>query len=420
MKSQCIRASTLIEIMISLALISVLGTAMTMVLNGSGGWGATASSEDTLSEDVLGTWRAINDDLSQSAWYIPDNTQSFGTATLTSDRALFYTPYVVQPSITSGPNNGQGTEPGLLLFNRSGPTDLRFEGTLVSDLDRCLGSIPGKPGDRVLAPSGFAAGRYAASYFARSQELVFVRATSTSWNQATNAPLNLTASTVRQAPIERFPGTTADWLAPSNHAVVNALLPSGWRRSGTTWTEVTPSVPYGQVMDACFLYTAGGSNDLQLQLEQQIQPDFKTQIRANVRLYSYAVVPPPPGRGLGRLVRAYAAPGTVGTIGVEPGQRISTTSTSSLVVDKVISDNVIRIVFDTARHSDEIGINNVRATIYFARPNEKDRLQSPVVHRAVTMIFAMRAANSYQDKADTRALIKTSTVMASGAIPFSF
>lgn len=413
-------ASTLIEVMITLALVAIIGSMMTMVMNGSSGWSAVSSSEDALAEDVLGVWRTMNDDLSQSAWYIPDTSQSFGTPSLTNDRTLLYAPYVVQPTITSAPNGGEAQHASLAIFNRSGASDLRFEGAGVSELDRCIGSLPGFPGDRLLAPSGFAPGAYGSSYFARSQELVFVRATSTSWNRTTNAPINLTSSALRSLPTERFPGVTADWLAPANHMVVGSLLPSGWQRNGSAWAQVSPSAPYGQVMEACYLYTAGGSTDLKLQLEQQIQPDFKTQDPANVRLFSYVVVPSPAGVGLGRLVRAYTTPGLVGTIGAENGQRIASTAGSSLMVDKVLSDNVVRIVFDSARHNDGLGINNVRATIYFAKMSEHQRSTPLVVRRAVTMVFALRAANSYQDKSDTRALIKTSTAFASGAIPFGY
>lgn len=411
------RATTLIELIITLMLIAILGTAMTMVMEGGSGWSATASSEDALAEDVLGVWKTMNDDLAQSAWFIPDSTQSFGTASLVNDRSLFYAPYVLQPSVTSAPTNGQATNASLTIFNRSSAGDQRFEGSGVADLDRCVGLIPGTPADRMLAPM---AATYATSYFARSQELVFVRATSTAWNRTANAPMNLMSTSLRPPPVELFPGTTSDWMTPANHTAIGALRPSGWQRSGTTWTQISPSAPYGQVMDACYLYTSGGTTDLKLQLEQKVQPDFTTQSPANVRLFSYAVVPCPIGRGLGRLVRVYSANGTVGTSGVEIGQRIASDGASSLVVDKVLSDNVIRVVFDSARHSDAIGVNNIRATIYFAKPVEKNRLQSAVIHRSVTMIFALRAANTYQDKADTRALIKTSPVFATGAIPFSY
>jgi hypothetical protein len=414
------RATTLVEVMISLAVIASLGSAISMVMNGSAGWSALASSEDALAEDVLGVWRTMNDDLSQSAWFIPDTTQSFGIQDLSNDRTLFYAPFVVQPTITGAPQGGAAQNPNLRIFNRSGGSDLRFEGPAVSEFDRCQDSVPGSPADRLRAPSEFAAGDYAKSYYARSQELVFVRSTSTSWNRATNAPLNLPSGARGMPPIERFPGAMLDWLAPSNHATVGALLPSGWQRSGSSWVQVTPSAPYGQVMEACFLYTAGGTTDLKLQLEQQVRPDFQTQDPANVRLFSYLVVPSPSGMGLGRLVRAYTAMGVVGSVGVDAGQRIASTAASSLIVDKVLSDNVVRVVFDSARHNDGLGINNVRATIYFAKMSEHDRGSPLVVRRAVTMVFALRAANSYQDKSETRALIKTSTAFASGAIPFGY
>ncbi len=415
-------AMTLIEMMISLALIAVLGTGVTMLMEGSAGWNANASTEDALAEDVLTVWKTLNDDISQSAWYIPDTNQGFGTPSFSVDRDLAYAPFVYQPAITGAGSDGVPTDPLLSLFGRTAAADVRFEGSGVYDLDHHTGVLPGTPADRNLAPSAMTAAAYQTSYFARSQELVFVRATTTIWNRVSNRPVSTTGTQAPQVPLEQFPGSTAAWQAAGNHGTVQTLRPSGWQRdtSGNGWTAVTPGTPYGRVMDACFLYTGGGVLNLQLQLEQNRQPDFQQQQASDVRWFSYAVVPSPRGMGLGRLVRTVRKTGTAPTRGSDPGNCIASAGGDYLAVDRVISDNVVRVLFDTARHANDLGITNVRATIFFARLPEKNRATAAPLHRAVTMVFTMRAANSWQEKDTVRSLIKTSTAIASGAIPFTY
>ena len=411
------RALTLLEMMISLAVLAAVGVAVSTAIEGSAGVQSSADSEDALADDILDTWKTLNDDLAQSGWWIPDATQSFSTATLANDRTLYYAPYVYQPQVLGGPTVGWPLHPSLAFFARTAGADLRFEGAAVAQLDRS--HLPGSPADRTISPT---APGYRTSYFGPSQELIFVRASSTLWNRASGTPNAVAglAPSRLQTPLERFPGTTADWQTAANHSVVGALQPSGWQRSGAGWTQVGGG-PYGQVMDACYLYRNGSDLQLKLQLEQQAQPDFQSQDPSVVRLYTYAVVPPPAGgNGLGRLVRAYATTGSDPGAGSDPGKRTASDGTHHVVVDKVISENVVRVLFETARHVDDIGITNVRATIWFARPVDKHRADGAAIARCVTMIFAMRAANSWQDKDDARTLLKTSPTIASGAIPFSF
>ncbi len=414
---------SLLELIMVMAIIAIFGIALSLALEGMNGWSAKASAEDELTEDVLTVWKTFNDDLGQSAWWIPDPTQAFSDPSFTVDRGLLYAPFVVQPTLSGAANSGQPTGARMRIFARSGSGDTRFEGPALADLDRL--TLPGQVSDRLLSPAAFSSpALYRQSYFARSQELVFVRATNTLWNHISDRPnqVGSAAPGTIQLPIERFPGPTTAWRASANHSTIGALLPSGWQRSGTSWVSIGTG-PYGQVMDACYLYGASATLGLRLQLEQQGQPTFQAQDPAQVRLYTYAVVPSPNGRGLGRLVRAYSAtPGSTPTSGVNPGQRIASDGATSLIIDRVISDNVTRVLFDTARHADDIGINNVRATVFFAKLSENKRGSNAplVLRRAVTMVFALRAANSWQDKESARSRIKTTTTIASGAIPFSY
>ncbi len=416
---------SLMELMIVLALIAVFGTSLNMALEGMSGWSGKSSAEDAIADDVLRTWKTFNDDLGQGSWWVPDTTQAFGDPTFSTDRSLVYAPFVSQPAITGAPIAGQPASGRLRIFGRSGGSDVRFEGPPVADLTRLLGlkMLPGASGDRLLAPSAFATtSDYRQSYSAPSQELVFVRATNTLWNRSADRPAqvsNLAPARI-PVPIDGFPGATAAWSASSNHTALGILKPSGWQRSGSTWAQIGTG-PYGQVMDACYLYTGSGALDLRLQLEQSGQPAFQLQDPSQVRLFCYALIPSPNAMGLGRLVRAYTTTGALPAIGNEEGQRIATDGTTGLVIDRVISDNVVRVLFETARHANDIGINNIRATIYFARASEKQRGGQPIViRREVTMVFTMRSANSWQDKDSARSRIKTSTTIASGAIPFTY
>jgi len=416
--THCRSGLSLLEMMIALVLVVILGTSVTLALEGGAGWSGKTSAEDDIADDILRVWRVMNDDLTQSSWWIPDTTQTFGSASLPTDRSLVYAPFVAEPAITGAPTDGQPTSTRMRIFARAQAGDLRFEGP---DTSRLNGSgVPGGPGDRLLAPSAFSSTQaYRASYFARSQELVFVRASNQLWNHATDLPNPAQAPSRIQLPVDGYPGTTADWQASANHSRVGALLPSGWQKVGANWTPLSAN-PYGRVMDACYLYTGSGTLDLKLQLEGTTLPDFQSQDQASVRLYSYALIPSPLAMGVGRLVRAYTTTGTPPPIGSDEGQRIASDGVTSLVIDRVISDNVARVAFETSRHANDLGITNVRATIYFARISEHNRAASVVIRRAVTMVFTMRAANSWQDKATARSTMKTSTVIASGAIPLTY
>jgi hypothetical protein len=130
------------------------------------------------------------------------------------------------------------------------------------------------------------------------------------------------------------------------------------------------------------------------------------------REYMYAVVPSPTALGLGRLVRAYRRPNATGIpLGVEPGQRITEVATDAgsmlseqvaMVVDRVLSDDVVRIVFDTYRTVDAgagtvttLGVNQVRLRLFLAK--RQTTVPDPIVRKVVTTTFAMRARASTGD-----------------------
>lgn len=421
----------MLEATIGLLLVGALGLMVTTTLDKTARWASTSEAKDALSDDIMATWNILNEDLSQSCWYIPDTTQSFATPTLSNDRSLLYAPYIIQTTFgAAGTGGGLATHPLLRIFNRNNAGDMRLD-QLVSPLGSGLNLddvLPGKATDRGLDPSSASFdSSYQRSYFARSQDLIFVRMTTSLWNHQADRPIDVSGRSPSQLPepIERFTGSLNAWLTPDNHAAIGVLFPSGYFPSSTTagtWVERTPGVPYGRVMDSAVLDTSSGSILLQSQLEQNDQPVFQTVTAADVRYLGYQVVPSPGQRGLGRLVRTFAArnPAVPPAPGSNPGEYIARLGSDYLVVDRVISDNVVRAIFETARHTDQIGVNNVRATLFFAKVSEKDNASGLVVHRAVTMIFCLHGSNTVSDRETTRSLIKTSATPAAGAIPFSY
>jgi hypothetical protein len=169
-------------------------------------------------------------------------------------------------------------------------------------------------------------------------------------------------------------------------------------------------------MDSVVFNTGTGSAEFALQLEQYSLPNFQTQNPTDVHLYGYLVIPSPSQRGLGRLVRVKTVPSTAIAVvrGSEVGQTVSTNENGTIlvVVDKVLSDNVVRVLFETSRHAwalnagannrSLIGSNNIRVTVFFAKLAEHKLADSTLVHQSVTMIFCMRAANSPQDQINAR------------------
>lgn len=429
---------SLIELMIALSILATVGVVLAMTMNGVMGWSAAGRSQDALADDVMAVWKTLNDDLSQSVWYHPDSSVSFDVPSFAADRALFYCPYVVQASHGVGSNVGAPTLANTRLYPFAreqvgdkvyNPDPQTTRDTRQSILARYDSVLPGTVTDRVACP----AADYRTSYFARSQELVFVRATNALWNDKAGHPRKVVDGQSYPTVTESFPGDAADWKSSADkHATLGVLYPSAWLPSGSTFAQrdqTNPSLPasvaqppYGRVMDSVLFNSGNGSIDFSIQLEQQSgQPNSFTQNSADVRLFGYLVVESPLQMGLGRLVRVETRVGAAPP-GVDVNQAVASFSGVSLVVNKVLSDNVVRVLFETSRHAcaagttasarGEIGSNNIRATIFFAKLAEVSGESPTLLHQSVTMIFCMRAANAPTDQIDARTRMTR--------LPFSF
>ena len=117
---------------------------------------------------------------------------------------------------------------------------------------------------------------------------------------------------------------------------------------------------------------------------------------------------------LSRLVRAHKErlPSGGLPVGVEVAQQLTgatTTDDEVLVVDRVLSDNVVRITFDTYRtdllltsDAGRLDVNQVRVRIYLAR---LDRIQNTVLTKVVSTTLTMRAKNTETQRADDLVLL---------------
>ena len=455
------RGFSLMEVMVALTILASAMVMLSTAMRGGMGWGATMSAQAALAEDTMSIWKTMTEDFVQSSWYA--DPQLVFKSTLSLDRADFYLPYVYQlPEGESATQGGVPQESNLAPFFRSQTGGVVFSqrnagtpiatnlNSSIADFDALDLLLPGAPADRTRDPSQFTGTSYRTSYYARSQSLVFVKATTTIWDRRNQRPLNVAGMTPDKIPslAENFnlnllaPGsavpTSADWKATNNHAALGILHSSQWTQDPTTqvWTQrAIPSTwnlpagtPYGQVMEAARLYSNNGLISPVIQVDQAGQPDYGydslnsayvSQPVTSLRLYSYVVVPSPKGRGLGRLVRVYKAASGSQIVGVDSGCRISqVVGGNCLVVDKVLSDNVVRILFETARHNPFLGVNNIKATIFLAKQSENGAVSSsPVVHQCISMIFAMQADASAANQVSMHGRL---LAQSANVLPFSY
>lgn len=447
MRRSCTRPGfSLMELMIVILLISVFLTAINYFLRSIVRWERTSYAQNELAEDIARVWTELGADFNVSTWYTGGVTSPL-PATFVDDRAAFYVPFVTQPDV---PIAAPG-DVNLAIFSRIGDyaapyridqATWAFSGLARQrDIDAVM---PGALADAALAPSGaFSEGTtYENSYFARSQEIIFVRCLLGSLNSTTGAPLDVAGIPPSQmqrpaelfrapTPAQRssgFPNISAWWQQPNNEAALGVFYPSPYIRNPVTDTWSLRSDPvtsaplpdaYGVVMDGAYLNISQGVARIEPLLEQHGNPSRTAQAVADVRFLGYQVVRSPVG--FGRLVRTYVVvnPAIAPAPGVDPGQSIANDPAlnSYLVVDKVLSDHVVRVRFETARHDALLGVNGIRATIFFARLGERPGEGNTLILRqSVTMIFTMRGANTAADQVNWSAVVRPS----SGPVPFTY
>lgn len=378
------RGFTLLEMSIATLLLVMACTAVFETLNATRDMASHAEAINELDENARLALREISNDLTASGWEFVDtptgstrmNIQGTVTSTgltpagdysatalgggaagMTADRARRYYPFVQ-------------------LDNENG---LRFPWTELAAGTLPLRQppqpkdpfvkLPGARSDltRIFGTAGDA--DWKRSFFARSQNLIFLRSQIGAWNQTldpaasgnrweslpmTEANYAKRRPSARTLPALNFsyaystktaPGATVDvsdaptgtrltaddWRTPNNHAKLGVLLPSGFVQDTTTqaWDEIFPSTPYGVVLDSGWFDPNDGASPIKPLWEPmnklKLTENFFGTPAQDLREFMYAVVPSTIPFSLGRLVRAYRVPDGAAypTGSTDPGYRIT-------------------------------------------------------------------------------------------------
>lgn len=436
---------TLLEVVIAVALFLVASAAIFESLVGTKHLASLGAAKDQLDTDGNRILRAIAADLTTSGWEFIDPVDSSpygGISAPAFDRSLRYYPMVqVQPS-----HDGLNT----YGFNE------KLKWTRIADPLRKLPDLPtvlpGDPADDETSPLTEDAWRR--SFHARSQNLVFLRTAIGTWQQGQDpgSPTDrsvfasLTPTQYEQRrPSQNQPETLNFSYAPDGSpltiidwdptASVNLdpltgrVLDAHFTRLGVlhtsnfydlptnpgVWLQRFPDQPYGVTLDGGYYDSKDAENaPIKPKWESMRLPEGGPTLVDDLREYMYAVVPSPTALGLGRLVRAYRVRGGAAyTLGTEVGQRITDVATDSdgdepaamaMVIDRVLSDDVVRIVFDTYRTVDAgqaqvttLSVNQVRVRLYLAK--RQATRPDQIIYRVIETSFAMRSRASSGDLA---------------------
>jgi type II secretory pathway pseudopilin PulG len=399
------RAYTLVEVMIALVItVTVMGIVLQTMMSMSS-YVALGQAQDELALDAKVIFAEVGSDLSTSGWHFPSQGGPYSGVTFAIDRGLRYFPCVTQP-VAGVLSAAQGTLSG----QSSAFPELDRTAAYINFSELAAGDLPGHPADAMSTPAMFEAEggkRYRESFYARSQELIFLRCTVNSWNTSGDVPL-VTAGKLPssiQRPLVNFGREpTARWMTPDNHAALGVLHASGWQEIGENSGKWIPRVadrPYGVVIEGAHLDThTTGTTGVILQWEETGQISFQEQADANLRVFTYAVVPTPRGQGYGRLVRAFVAPvgGAPPARGSSPGEAIAINGDQAVVVDTVLSNHVVRVLFETARHDPGLQLNQVRVRIFLARRVQTIGDNHLTVKSMIETTFTMRAKNNSVDQ----------------------
>jgi len=413
---------SLIEVIIALAMLFVvIGMAMEVVIST---YTTTAMTEakDRLNREAVLVINQMSDDIAESTWLyfdtsvIPPILDTTTTALQPSvdDTTKRYYPYI-QLQDNGAAVGGMGPD---------------FTHTIRANSMVALPALPmNLPGSALNAGNPAADATtlfttvnradYLSSYWARSQEPLFVRLTASTWTKQPSAE--------NPAPL-RFP-EAGDWsgtdLSQTNRDLMEVLYPSAWTEVldgggnviGYDPRQPDPLLPpYGRRLTATEVKMVNNEAQIRPSYQTADSPDNNPLVDQYPREYTYAVVPSPIG-GLGRLVRAYTVPiasVTSPSMGSEPGQFITpipTANTYGMRVDRVLSDNCVRIVFETSRTEPRpvgqagLGAYDVRVRLYMARQSSvKSEL---VFYRIIEAVLTMRGRTGEVDRANDSVKIGT-------------
>lgn len=373
------KAFTLLELTIAMAIFSMLLVSLLESWSSMSRYASFAQVQDDLTIEGKRIVQDLKFDLSQSGWYLPDGT----TASYADDRNVRYYPYIQ----VQNPD-------GFATPTTYGSKFRAHWRTLANVSLSTPENLPGTPADfndETLTDS-----QYASSHYARSQEIIFLRVQSRAWNAQPSAESLQAVS---------FDG---DYSVPNNHDALGIRRMSDYQvgnlvdaagrhyvlRSGVNIYDLNPSCMWMRVFNTeatvPVLWEAMTSPPKLLAATataaQAMDPD-------DLREYSYCVVPSPTNDGHGQLVRAYQK--TAAAAGDRVlGSYSSGGVTKVVVVERVISDYVDRITFDTFRTDrlDALSINQVRVRIFLSRSTQAGVLAQS---RIVEAVLALRTTTDF-------------------------
>lgn len=393
-------AMSLLEVTIALVIFAMVSALFIESMISTKHMESLGNAKDEVNLDSQTILKVMARDLSMSGWAYTSGTVA--SLTQAGDRNDTYHPYVYLQE-RGGITSGLGSQ-----FTYARRTE-----DMVS-----LGTLPASlPGSAADATATFGANRlgFLGSYHARSQELLFVRQLQGDW---------AVVPTLSLPPLS-FPD--GDWDDPSDTERENLgiVAPSAWQDvldgggnvvgysirdwdvngngtvdagEGDADSNGQPDGPYGVVLRSGQLEIDGSQLRVIPQWETVTKPDYDPATAEDLRSFMYCIVPSP--FGLGRLVRAYRARASddpAPVYGTEPGQWITPLGNAEgMRVDQVLSDDVVRIVFDTFRSDDTLDVNQVRVRLYLARRQVSN--PDVVIHRVVESVIAMRGRISRGDR----------------------
>lgn len=429
---------SLVEVTMVMAIFVTVMAITLDVIATSQGYSAFGRAQDDLVEESDAAADAIAQDLSSAGWHFesnplddttsPPTTLTYSAASKVNDRTkLRYYPYVQIPnSVPATRFTHTHRAANLVTLNHPPAWDAYLPGT-AADVTRDY--------DQTSAAERQ---EWRDSFYARSHEIIFVKATVAVWDHVHD---KMMLDRDRQ-PTLFFGGTSHDWRTRESVATaeeakrqrLRILYTSGWspQYSGTDIIGYSPrtvyyygantagdsvgnanTIPYGVVMESGYFPDFADLSVIKpnwhtLNGSAYVETD-QTDLN-NLLEFGYAVIPSKIGAGC--LVRLRRESGVTVTTSrfPEPGMAISESGGTGMVIDRVISDHVTRVVFDTYRTVDEgagvvtsLAINHVRVRIYFARPGPTGAVISRVVERVVTMKSQNNARDKDIDQADSNA-----------------
>jgi type II secretory pathway pseudopilin PulG len=406
-------AFSLLEVIIVLTITSLVMAAMLQSMMGIQQYASTTEVQDDLTVEGQRILTLIQEDLSASGWYLPYGQPDKKT----NDRNNIFFPYVqVQQE------------------NKLGTKFPHHDRTLYKAKDwvtiKHYPGLPGSPADATATTLDD--NTYRNSFYAKSQELIFLKVFDGTYSSSPQRMLE---------PIDFSDRNGATYTSTNRQADLGVLQLTQWKRGdylnatdGRYYHDSTKKYLPDVLVPGAWLQnkdTSAGEWPMRVVLRWETMTKYPNISAAtttvapriqtvDLREYSYVVIPNPSNDNRGRLVRAYKKPtadykdvtGSV-TPGVSSSDIVlaqgsfnpdGTALDCSLVVDKVVSDRVDRIVFDTFRTDRQVDpndptnasgnngisgleINQVRVRVFMSKKGTVDigASQSRVIEAIISM-----------------------------------